>query len=274
MTYAEYSRIDAVNWSSLKVMAESPLAYLHAKMTPRPDSRHFRIGRAIHAHILEPHTFRDQFWLHKGSRRGTAFDLLQKQADAAGVTILTQPEWDAAFAAAAAVLANPTAAALLARGLKEAVMTWTDADTGLKCKARLDHAGAALIDLKSANRIERHAFASQAYRFGYHGQFAFYEDGLRANGIDPADLPHMIVVQSELPCDVIVYRMTPDVMTQGRLLYRRLLAQLRDCLATNTWPGMAPNGPIDFALPAYAGLDDEDDDDLDYGDQDEEGEAA
>ena len=257
MTYAEYSRIDAVNWSSLKSIAVSPLQYWHDLRNPRDEAPHFRIGRAIHAHILEPHTFKDHFWRHEGERRGKAWKAVKARADAAGVCVLTAPEWAAAFGAAAAVLANPHAAALLSRGLKEAVLTWTDAETGLPCKARVDHAGRSLIDLKSAARINRNVFAAAAVRLGYPGQFAFYEDGLRANGIEPQDDPHMIVVQREMPHDVIVYRMPPEVVAFGREEYRRLLAKLKHCRKTNTWPGAAPDGPMDFVLPGWALPEDE-----------------
>ena len=278
MTYDDYRKIDAVNWSSLKSIGVSPLQYWHDLHHPRPDAAHFRIGQALHAHILEPETFASRFWRQekqtgKGSRLAMA--AAKSHASAAGVTVLSEAEYDAAFGSAAAVLANPHASALLSRGLKEAVLRWTDAETGLDCKARVDHAGKCLIDLKSAARIDPRRFASAAISLGYHCQLAFYEDGLRANGIEPADVPHLIVVESSMPHDVLVYRMPPHVIETGRHEYKTLLAKLKHCRETNHWPGRA-EAPIDFVMPAWHGTDE--DDDLDYGEteteQDEEGDAA
>lgn len=256
MTYNEYRAIDAVNWSSLKVMGVSPLQYWHELNTPREDASHFRIGLAIHAIVLEPSTVKSAFAIYEdGNRRGKKWDAFK--AEHAGLHILTEPEWSAALGSAAAVMANPHASALLKRGLKEAVLQWTDEETGLACKARVDHAGRSLIDLKSSRPVSQRSFAAAAARLGYHGQFAFYEDGLRANGIEPADAPHMIVVHSEMPHDVVVYRMGPQVIDTGRQEYRALLEKLKRCRETNQWPGAAPDGPVDFVLPAWATMDDE-----------------
>ena len=276
MTYDDYRKIDAVNWSSLKSIGISPLQYWHDLHNPRADAAHFRIGQALHAHILEPETFTERFWLHKkqtgkGSRLAEA--AARAQATAAGVTMLSEVEYKAALGAAASVLASPHAAALLSRGLKEAVLRWTDEDSGLPLKARVDHAGRCLIDLKSAARIDPRRFASTAIGLGYHCQLAFYEDGLRANGIEPAEVPHLIVVESSLPHDVIVYRMPTHVIETGRHEYKALLAKLKQCRETGHWPGRA-EAPIDFIMPAWAGVgDDSDDGDLIFPDT-EEGDAA
>jgi len=271
VTYAEYRKIDAVNWSSLKAMAVSPLQYQYERMHPREETRYLRVGIAVHAHILEPHTFLDRFRRHEGSRRGKAWDAVRAEADAAGVTVLTEDEWDDAFGAAAAVLANPYAAAYLKSGLKEASFTWTDPGTGLLCKGRIDHAGSHLVDLKTAARIDQRTFAAAAARLGYHSQLAYYADGLAANGIKVDAEPILIVVQSSMPHDVIVYRIPPHVIEAGRAEYQRLLALLKHCRETNTWPGAAPDGPIEFELPAWATTGDGDDLNLTMGGEPLEG---
>ena len=274
MTYTEYKSIPAVNWSSLKHLGTSPLQYQHELTTERADSSFFRVGLAIHAMILEPAAVSASFQVWR-ERRGTnaykAFAI-----EHYGKTILSGDEWDSALGAAAAIRLHPYASALLAAGLKEAALQWTDAETGLPMKARVDHAGRCLIDLKSAARIDPRMFANTATRLGYPQQFAFYEDGLRANGIEPRDAPHMVVVQSGAPHDAIVYRMQPDVIEHGRYEYKRLLRELKRCRETYgpdaRWPGVAPE-PIDFVLPAWIGADE--DDDLDYGEtEQDEGEAA
>ena len=258
MTYEEYEKIDAINWSRLKAMRISPLQYWFETHNPREDEPAFlRIGSAVHAHILEPDLFTSRFARFTGkARRGKEWAAFKEEH--AGKTILNAEEWDAAFGAAAAVLANRHAAKYLMAGLKEATFTWTDEDTGLKCKGRIDHAGTYLVDLKTAARMNQRIFASAAARLGYHSQLAFYSDGLAANDLPLKSDPIMIAVQSEMPHDVIVYRMPPHVIEAGRSEYRRLLAKLRECLDKNEWPGAAPDGPVDFQLPSWAYMDDTD----------------
>lgn len=257
MTFREYVAIDAHNWSSIKRIEESPLAYYHAKhVAEREETAAFRIGRATHALVLEGEVaFKAQFWKREtfiGKGAVKARQALEARAEAAGVTLLSEDEWTAAHGAAASVLTNPWALALLKRGVSEHVIQWTDAETQLKCKARVDFAGRALVDLKTALRIEPRVFAANAVRLGYPGQFAFYEVGCVANEIPFEDMPHMIVVQSVMPHDVLVYRMSPPVMEHGRRRMRRCLRILSECLDADYWPGAGAGGPVDFELPRWA----------------------
>ena len=57
MTFAEYADIDAVNWSPLSAMRDSPLHYAHRLRTPRTDTPALAMGRAIHTAVLEPDAF-------------------------------------------------------------------------------------------------------------------------------------------------------------------------------------------------------------------------
>ena len=222
----------------------------------REETSFFRIGRGTHALTLEGEAaFAEQFLRYeaatgKGSRKANA--ATKAHAAAGGLTLLTEEETAAVLGASASVRTNPWASALLKRGHSEQVVEWTDAETGLKCKARIDFLGNEMIDLKTALRINPRVFQANATRLGYPGQFAHYENGLRANGIAPVGTPHMIVVQSEMPHDVIVYRMPERVMEHGRRRVRHCLRVLGECLDADYWPGAGAGGPVDFELPRYA----------------------
>jgi hypothetical protein len=60
-----------------------------------------------------------------------------------------------------------------------------------------------------------------------------------------------VVVESAAPYDVVVYEVGLDTIEQGRKEYRALLARLRECVDSDTWPGSAPE-IVDFALPVWA----------------------
>jgi len=253
MTYAEYAGIDAVNWSRLKAMRVSPLQF-HYELTnpPDADASHFRVGTAAHCRVLEPDSFSQRFVVFSGTRRGKGWEAVKSHAAATGVTVLSEDEATAALGAAASVLTNPHSSAILSAGLREVSITWEDEVTHFDCKGRIDFAGDHMVDLKTTARIEPRAFATQAARLGYHAQFAFYLDGLRANGIANDKPPVLIAVQSALPHDVIVFTIPPHVLDAGRREYRRLLTKLYECAESNRWPGAAPNGPVVFELPRWA----------------------
>src|SRR4051812_24246093 len=67
--FADYIKIDAVNWSTLKHMRTSPLHYRHAVDSPDEDTARFGIGRAIHTAILEPHKLATDYAVFDGKRR-------------------------------------------------------------------------------------------------------------------------------------------------------------------------------------------------------------
>lgn len=250
MDFATYSAIPAVNWSTLRELARSPQHYRHRLSTPRADSPAMRLGRARHARILEPERYADEVAVWAGERRGNAW-LAFKEA-CAGREILTVSEAEEVEAIATAVYAHPTAASLLTGGAAERVVTWTDAATGLDCKARLDYLRAdAIVDLKTTKDASPRTFGRNAYTYGYHSQVAFYADGL---GGETSTVPrrcYLIAVESEAPHAVAVYEVGEDALAVGRREYRRLLTQLAECRAADEWPGYG-DGVSDLWLPDWA----------------------
>jgi hypothetical protein len=105
-----------------------------------------------------------------------------------------------------------------------------------------------LVDVKTTSFIGR--FDNEVAKFGYHGQLAFYADGLAA--IEPASItPLIIAIQNEAPFDVVVFTMA-DAVEEGRKLYRRLLRQYIECRRTNYWPGICPKAGMPCVLPKWA----------------------
>jgi hypothetical protein len=92
---------------------------------------------------------------------------------------------------------------------------------------------------------------ANAYRYGYHAQLAFYLDGLRATGIAIDADPAIICVESVPPHDVVVYALNEIVIDQGRQMYRRLLARVKECTERGEWPGIEP-GVRALEFPAWA----------------------
>lgn len=248
MNDAAYRAIDATNWSKLKSMRISPRQYAHDLQHDKDDTPAMRIGRAAHAFLLEPDAFEREYVCYRGERRGKAW--ADFAAAHAHQTILTLTEWERALTTACAINADPHAREFLRIGLKEAAVTWTDSETGLACKGRVDLAGVHLAEIKTTAVIEPYRFAALAARLGYHIQAAFYLDGLAANGLSVDPEPVLVVVQSEPPHDVCVYRFAVHTVDVGRAEYRRLLQLLKRCRERNEWPGVSPEVRY-LELPEY-----------------------
>lgn len=251
MNDQEYAAIDAINWSKLKALRSSPKHFKHEAAKPwnDGDTPAMRIGRAAHCFLLDPDQFQRQFVYFAGDKRKktlwTAF-----QDEHSGKTILNKSEYYRALGIATAVADHPLARSFLATGLKEAALTWTDKETGVLCKGRVDHAGLHLVDVKTCAQIDPRLFANQSARLGYHCQLAFYKDGLAENGVRVAPEPVIIAVESDEPYDVVVYALPEPVVDIGRDEYRRLLNVLKRCREQDSWPGYAPD-QIELTLPAW-----------------------
>lgn len=255
MSHADYASIPATNWSLLKELRRSPLHYRHRLTTPLADTARMAFGRAVHCAVLEPDRFPLEYIVWDGARRGkewAAFKLASGHR-----TILTADEYRTCLAVRDSVRSDPVAAPYLQDGESEVTIQWTDDATGIKCKARLDYfSAAALVDVKTTADVTDRIFGALAARMGYHGQMAFYHDGLAANG---CDVPvKIIAVEAEPPHDVAVFDVDEDALWAGRQLYRGLLAMLAGCLETERWPGRYQT-EVPLALPAwvYPDMDDE-----------------
>jgi hypothetical protein len=250
-----YEELEGINWSRLRSMRVSPKQYRHDAETEREDTAALRIGLTSHAFILEPELFKSRFVCYRESKSvGTGARKAWEafQAEHADKVILDAKEYDCAVGAAMAVLGNPVAAQYFVGGAKEMALQWTDAETGLRCKARVDQWMRKLVELKTTRNILPRMFAQDAARLGYHCQASWYLDGLRAHGCDVDDEPVLVAVQNELPHDVVVYRVPEHVIKVGRDEYRSLLKRLAYCLDRDEWPGCVPEQPIDFDLPEWA----------------------
>lgn len=266
--FAEYAKIEAVNFSTLKEMRRSPKHYKHCLANQRKDTPAMMLGRATHTAVFEPDRFALEYAVFKGARRAgkdwTAF-----KGSHTGETILKLDDYKRCLAIRDAVRGHRVAAEYLAEGIGEQTITWLDKTTSLRCKGRYDWYSRnkrTLVDLKTARDIDARSFARATARLGYHTQLAFYADGLAYNAGADVDVV-IIAVESEAPYDVAVFHIDADVLYAGREEYKDLLTRVAACRKSDQWPGKYPERHS-LALPPWAFGDQEtitDDDDIVFG---------
>lgn len=256
---ADLERVRAkdASWSTLKFYDKSPAHYLHAVLNPPERTPAMLIGSALHCRVLEPDKFPERYAVapsgldrrtKAGKEAWAAFE-----AESAGKEILTADQAEQVEGMAAALLApGSVSAKLLARcEHREQTIRWNDLHTGLSCKGVVDAFGEDFaLDIKTTDDASSRAFSRALYNYQYHGQAAFYVDGLRLNGC-PVSNFLFIVVEKTPPFGICAYACTEEVLGAGRLLYQRLLDLHSTCLAAEEWPGY-PNMVQEIELPAWA----------------------
>jgi hypothetical protein len=252
----EYDALPRVNLSSLKLFGKSAAHYKHTIEHGRKDTTALRLGRAVHAAVLEPEKFAVEYTRWTGRRYGSAWE---KFREAVTGEILTADEHDLCAALASAVRGDEHAAPYVDGGLPEVTALW---ETGaFQCRARLDYLKTdAIVDLKTARDASPGEFERASWRYGYHVQAAWYVDAVRA--CTERDLPFAIVaVEKEPPYLVQVYEVPEHVLDLGRAEYRGWLERLDYCRRENVWPGYA-SGPLQLGVPAWVTGANDDVDDL------------
>jgi hypothetical protein len=214
MSFDEYSRHSAVNFSSLKWMAVSPLHYRYWLAHKLPDTPSMELGRAVHMAVLEPQRF---MHFEDAPRKRT-----RRISDAPTM-------WQVADIIAGHVASNKEAASLLRYAETERSVLW-EMD-GIKCKARVDAIKhGRVIELKTTRSIV--GFRNAVRRYHYDAQLAWYCDAI---GFDMAAI---IVAETQPPYDVATCEVPRAMLARGRETYRGWWSQLVQCMRTDSWPGV------------------------------------
>jgi exodeoxyribonuclease VIII len=258
LSFDEYRAITACNWSALKHLTRTPAHYQEAIQNPLPQTTAMLVGSAFHALVLEPVFFPARYAVAPAGidRRTKAGKeaFAEFEASATDKTILTADQDNTVRQMAAAVSRHPTASRLLSMcGQRELSIAWTDEETGIPCKCRIDayaKTNGLVIDLKTSDDASLAAFSRTCAKYGYHAQSAFYLDGLLNAGAYSSKFI-FVVAEKSAPYAVAVYLADKDMIDAGRLKYQECLRLHAECSAADNWPGY-PEEVQTITLPPWA----------------------
>jgi hypothetical protein len=256
-----YERIPGVaNKSALDKIHRSPATY-QAWVTgaDEEDNEALAFGRAFHTATLEPKVFASTYTVEPdfGDCRKTDNKRTRDmwRAENARKTFLSPKDMATILGMRDAVRAHPIAGELLTGGVAEVTAKWTDPETGLTCKARVDYLRRdlqTLVDLKSTQDARPLAFAKSCANYGYHRQAAFYVDGCNeAAGAEVADTFVFVAVEKTAPYLVALLEIDEDGISKGRESIRADLHTFKECIENDTWPGY-PAEVQTISLPHWA----------------------
>lgn len=241
---AEYHSHHALSSTEARLLVKEagPALYRWKKDNPPliDDSPKFDIGKAVHAKVLgqgaEVIVVDADDWRTKAAREA------REEARAEGKAPLLTREFEAVTAMAEAVLAHPTAKALLSQPGDTEVSLFSDIDD-VPVRARFDflpdqsERRTVAVDLKTTVDASKSAFENSVARYEYAVQRAWYLDIHKAiTGEANAEMV-FVAVEKEPPYLVAVYQVPTLWADKGHIMAAHARELWAECTRTNTWPG-------------------------------------
>jgi hypothetical protein len=175
----------------------------------------------------------------------------RNDAHAQGLTPVNRAEFLQATKIARAVRRHPLASGLFTNGRAEVSLYWTDAETGVPCRARIDWLrDDMIVDLKTARYGTGTAdeFGRHAASYNYPLPAAVYTEALET--LTGKTLPFITVtVETAPPYIVRAYQYTDADLDAGRAQWREALHEYAARTKSGDWTVPAEINLI--ALPAW-----------------------
>lgn len=249
---AEYHASPALSSSGARKLLppSCPAIFEYERRQGEKHRRTFDIGTVAHTILFgngsEPHVVDAENYLTKLARKD------RDEAYERGDVPLLPDEFDAVQAMVTAARQHPRVAELLAEGLPERSLFWTDEGTGVQCRARLDWLRPdGIVDYKTTTEVDPGHIAKAVANFGYHVQAAFYLAGALELDLLPADAPFHFIFQSKSPPHLIkVVELDETALEIGRDKFEAALEIFRDCDEAGVWPDYGDHIEV-ISLPSY-----------------------
>jgi PDDEXK-like domain of unknown function (DUF3799) len=277
----EYHQGAGISNSGLSVLNKSPLHYWQAYLNPERERRAptpaMEFGTAIHAAILEPDRFRDEYVAipHesefpsalvtlpdykarakeleiKGYSTGTKDEIkvLIKAIDddsvffddevariTNGKTAIKREQMIACHRISQQIYSKRAAKVLFSNGAAEQSIYWKDADTGVLCRIRPDYLSDAAIPDVKSTEDASPA-AFQRSIWTYR---YWVQAAMYIDGVKAAtgeELPFVFCAwEKAAPYAAAFYSPTQEMIEAGRKEYKRLLRVYAACMESGEWDG-------------------------------------
>ncbi len=264
VSMAEYHSWDLVSSTRLKPMIVSPLLCKQRMDRPPRTTQAMVQGQALHAMLLEPDTWREQFAIGGPINEKTKKPYGREtnkwaewEAEQGGKPVLTTADIDDVIRWADAICKHEFASQLLAgKGRNEMSLVWDDQITGLRCKARVDRltrdpgGWPSHIDIKTTkDEPTDRNLARLMWDWGYDLQMAHYKAG--AAVLKPGERKFWFVFICKGSLDVGVVEMGPTWEAVGAKRWRMALDRYAECLESGKWPGCIPTYMV-LEAPVWA----------------------
>jgi hypothetical protein len=219
-----------------------PLLYWKKKqgLIPDEDRPAYLVGRALHTLVLEGRERFDEEYAvggpinpSTGQPYGANTKAFANWAASCGKQVLTDAQYELVQNMAAGVRSHQIAVDLLSSGIPEGVVRAEYC--GLPCQVRFDHFDIhrAILDLKTTDDLSW--FESDAKRYGYVYQMAFYRAVLRQVISIPMPI-FLVAVEKREAFRCGVWQIHEDVLNQAQRENEAAIERLKLCMEADAWP--------------------------------------
>ena len=223
--------------------AKCPLLYRKKALglIEHQDSPAYLLGRAAHVRILEGRDVYETAFALGGPINpktnkpfGANTQAFAAWATAQGKPVLSHDQAELIEQMARGVAMNDEAVDLLLYGRAEGVVRAEYC--GTPCQIRVDwvHPHRGIVDFKTCDDLTW--FESDARRFGYHRQMAFYRAVL-GQPLDGLMVPvHLVAIEKKEPFRCGVWRVSDDTLAIAQRENEAAIRRLQVCQRRDQWP--------------------------------------
>lgn len=235
-----YRSIVALNPSTIVYGLTSPRHLLHAWTTPRKDTDDLRWGRAAHCLLFEPGEFEKRYAVWTGGRRaGNDYKDFVSECWENGKEVISQADFDSLLVAANSYIDEPLIKPILDKG--QAEVTLFHVEDFIQCRGRVDWISSSahvLVDLKTSRNIASRPFGRDFYKYHYDVKLGLYQRWL--NLLTGEHWPVVcICMENSAPFDITVVPIADAVLTRGCDKGLSVISEVRRCIESKSWPGIA-----------------------------------
>jgi hypothetical protein len=255
-TRADYDAVPgALNFTRLKELLKCPAAYKLSLETPREETKALRLGIMAHMATLEAERFLATYAVALKTDKRTKEGKAAAEAFAASLKpgqIAADPD---EYELAVNLSRKFTE---LAKGVGAMPFVKTEymfavEYNGIQFKAAIDAISedGYAYDLKTAESASPRDFTSSIFKYKYALQAVIYRTlyeaftGERLRGF------RIIAVEKDTLLGA-VYEIGPELTTRALMDFEDAMRVYKECLATDTWPGYAPDPTVPVVLDVDA----------------------
>ncbi len=256
MPAADYhARSELSSTRARRLLSTCPAKFKHELDNPPEPTNALDVGTAAHEWLLEGETWPQRHGVlpedYNGSTKGGK--ALVAAIEATGKRPLKWGEFEAIKAMVKALREHPYAGAAFTNGKPEQSLFWSDDDSGLRLRARLDWLptrGTIFADYKTTRSADPNYLQKAMYDYNYHCQAEWYLTGIRALGI--CTKPKFLFVFQEKEPPYLITCVVPDAdaMAWAEVQNRKARHVFAECIRTGKWPGYV-NDVTTLGLPPY-----------------------
>ena len=240
MTDEEYFALKAISASQLKQYDKGAYWFwktspFNPEKGPEEESDALAFGKLCHCVLLEPEALKERYEVVDFGKSRSNKKYAEAKEQFPGKLIINQEEADRAFKMYSEIKQHRLASAILDGATAEMPYMWTDGETGLPCKCKIDaikrtKAGLVVIDYKTSSDIQ--SVLNWPQKLQYPIQSAFYSEAVKQKyGEDPVEF--VFVIQSNRPGEedvVCVANVEYDTQSVAKDLMRHHIREIKEKL--------------------------------------------